>query len=77
MAKPTEEDFLQDVELIKEIANNFNIDYCPVNSVLGSIISQEVVSLYEKAKIPALNWLFYDSYKGQAEVVTLQPLSKI
>lgn len=64
MARPTASGFEQDVALIKQISDNFNIDLCPVNSVIGSIISQEVVAFYEKAKIPALNWLFYDSYKG-------------
>lgn len=63
--------------MVKNIAKNFNVDFCPVSSVIGSIISQEIVAFYENAKIPAVNWIFYDSLKGEAEVVTLQKIEKM
>jgi hypothetical protein len=64
------------VELIRTIVSNFNTDFCPVSSVIGSIISQEIVAFYENSKTPALNWIFYDSLKGEAEAVTLQNVIK-
>jgi len=71
------------VQQVKETIANWGLDFCPVNSVLGSIISQEVVSYYEgtleycnsATKVPALNWLIFDSVNGIAEVTTLQTLS--
>ena len=36
-----------DHEMLKDFARCFGIDFCPVYSVLGSIISQEIIKVVE------------------------------
>ena len=56
-------------EKAKSLLNNFGVDFSPVYSVMGSVISQEVVGFYERVKIPALNWLVYDMEEGGCECI--------
>jgi ubiquitin-like 1-activating enzyme E1 A len=35
------------VELLRGVARTYGVDYCPVYSVLGSIVSQEVIKVVE------------------------------
>jgi hypothetical protein len=68
-------------EAVLRIVGSWGVDYCPVYSITGSIISQEVVNYFKGSlgphpatDIPALNWLVYDSMVGAAKITTLQQL---
>jgi hypothetical protein len=58
----------KNLEFYSNFAKTYGIDYCPVYSVLGSIVSQEIIKIAE-SKIflildqfePGINWLLYNS----------------
>lgn len=75
MGQASMEDLVEiSIQKVRNLVNHIGIEFSPVYSVLGSIISQEFVSYFEKSKIPALNWLIYDMNEGCAEVLQLQDL---
>jgi ubiquitin-like 1-activating enzyme E1 A len=62
------EGYEKHVNFYRKFAQTFGIDYCPVYSVVGSIISQEIIKIAESTLIlikdqfePGVNWLVYDS----------------
>lgn len=62
------EGYEKHVEFYRKFAQTFGIDYCPVYSVVGSIISQEIIKIAESNFLfkkdqfePGVNWLVYDS----------------
>lgn len=47
--------------LFENIVRQYGIDFCPVYSVLGSVISQEIIKVLSANQEPGVNWFLYDS----------------
>lgn len=69
------EGYEKNAEFYRKFATTYGIDYCPVYSVVGSVISQEIIKIAESNFFiildqhePGINWLFYESEEGYASV---------
>ena len=54
----------------------FGVDYCPVYSVIGSVLSQEIIKIIGGKEEPTLNWFCYDSQDGYGTVENFQDREK-
>lgn len=63
-------------EFHTKFARTFGIEFCPVYSVLGSVLSQEFIKIISQKNRPALNWFYYDSETSMGEVMELGVQSK-
>lgn len=48
-------------DLFEKVARQQGIDFCPVYSVTGSVISQEIIKVLSRNAEPGINWFLYDS----------------
>ena len=60
----------------EKFAKTFGIDFCPVYSVLGSVLSQEFIKIISQKNLPAVNWFYYDSEKSMGEIIQLAAQNK-
>lgn len=56
---------------IKRLIGDWQAECCPVYSVLGSILSQEVVNFFKDPSQVTSGWLVYDSLVGTAKLVSV------
>lgn len=58
----------------RQFAKYYGTDFCPVYSVLGSVISQEIINVVGKTMTPGQNWFCFDSEDcyGYIEIVQNQ-----
>jgi hypothetical protein len=47
--------------LYEKAAKHIGIEFCPVYSVVGSVISQDIIKVLSGVSEPGINWFLYDS----------------
>ena len=52
------------LDLLRNFARLYGVDFCPTYSVLGSVASQELIIVISRINEPAINWFTYDSQAG-------------
>lgn len=61
---------------IKRLLKDWESEFCPVYSIIGSILSQEVVNFFKDADQVTSGWLVYDSLIGTAKMLAVAENSK-
>ena len=51
------------IELMRNFARLYGVEFCPTYSILGSFASQEFIITISLTNDPAINWFCYDRYR--------------